>query len=195
MDLQNLPDETLATQAAGGNTSAADLLLTRYKNLVRATARPYFIIGADSEDLVQEGMIGLYKAISQFHTEKAAGFAAFASVCIKNQILTAVRNASRKKHSPLNTYVSIDRENPEILHIIDQGADANPESALMQQESRRNLHALVSTSLSALESAVLAHFLAGLSYTEIAQIQGISAKSVDNALFRIRRKVAKLLET
>ena len=193
MEQSTQSDETLAIQAAAGDTAAADLLLTRYKNFVKAAVRPYFIIGADREDLVQEGMIGLYKAIGQYHEDKATNFAAFAAVCIKNQILTAVKNASRKKHSPLNTYISIDHENPEILHIIDHGEGANPERALMQQESRRNFHALVSTSLSPLESAVLTHFLGGLSYTEIAQIQGISTKSVDNALFRIRRKVAKLL--
>ena len=191
MDYRALADEDLAALAEG-DAAAHDALLARYKNFVKMAARPYFIIGADQDDLVQEGMIGLYKAIREYRADKEASFATYANICIKNQILTAIKNASRKKHGPLNTYVSIDQENPEVLHIIDH--HNNPEHALAKQESRRKIQSLFSTSLSPLESAILAHFLAGLSYAEIAEAQSIAPKSVDNALFRIRRKVAKLLQ-
>lgn len=191
MDYKNLMDEELAALASKGDTTAQDALLSRYKNFVRSVVRPYFIIGADREDLIQEGMIGLYKAISQFQSSKDTNFPSFAAICIKNQILTAIKNASRKKHGPLNTYVSTDQENPEILYIIDPAA--NPESALLQQESQHRIKCLMSTSLSKLESAILTHFLSGLSYIEIAEKLSITTKSVDNALTRIRRKAAKLL--
>jgi len=187
VDLQSLTDEELAALAAA-NSGAMDILLFRHKNTVKMLSRPYFIIGADHEDLVQEGMIGLYKAIRDY-TPAAASFATFAAACIKNQMLTAIKNAARKKHSPLNTYISIDQENPEIFHITDQ--EYNPEHALDIRENRRKITALAATSLSHLEAACLADFLKGLSYNEIAEKQGITAKSVDNALHRIRRKLAE----
>lgn len=187
MDYAQLNDENLA-RLASEDIGAADVLLARYKNFVKTVVRPYFIAGADREDLVQEGMIGLYKAIREYRGGSDTNFPSFAAICIKNHILTAVKKASRKKHIPLNTYVSIDGDNPEVLHIIDKDSDANPERALLQQESRQGLEGIAATSLSPLESAVLTCFLAGLSYTEIADKLGIAAKTVDNALSRIRRK-------
>ena len=191
MNYQQQSDEYLAASAASGNISAQDALFARYKNFVKKAARPYFIIGADHDDLVQEGMIGLYKAIRQYHPNNEASFSTYAGICIKNQILTAIKTAARKKHGPLNTYVSIDHENPEILQIIDN--TANPENTLTEQEDRQIFNKLILASLSPLESAILTYFLEGLSYAEIAEKQGIPTKSVDNALFRIRRKAAKFL--
>ncbi|MCL2397833.1 MAG: sigma-70 family RNA polymerase sigma factor [Defluviitaleaceae bacterium] len=195
MSYEALQDEHLASLATTGDTGAQDALLARYKNFVKKAVRPYFIIGADHEDLVQEGMIGLYKAIREYRstsTKKEASFASFAAACIKNQILTAIKNASRKKHSPLNTYISIHQDNPEILHITDPAAD--PAQALLHQEAKTAIQTL-SASLSPLESAILTHFLSGLSYAEIAEKIDATTKSVDNALSRIRRKAAKLLNS
>ena len=188
-----LTDEKLAYLASNGDTSAQDALLSRYKNFVKMAVRPYFIMGADREDLVQEGMIGLYKAIREYRPDRDATFASFAGKCIKNQILTAIKNASRKKHSPLNSSISIHQHNPETLQIIDENQATHPEKALLNQETKRNMETLVTATLSPLESAILTHFLSGASYAEIAATLDKSTKSVDNALTRIRRKVAKLV--
>ncbi|MCL2376273.1 MAG: sigma-70 family RNA polymerase sigma factor [Defluviitaleaceae bacterium] len=192
---QSLSDEDLAALAAANNTAAAEALLLRYKNFVKKIVRPYFIMGADREDLIQEGMIGLHKAIGSYscHHEKATSFASYAATCIKNQIMTAIKNAARKKHGPLNTYISIDNENPDIFYIIDNSH--NPEKVLIYRESVQTFENAVNTTLSNLESTILRHFLAGLSYAEISEKLDITTKSVDNALFRIRRKIAKSIES
>ena len=196
---ENLNDETLATLAAT-DSAAAEALLLRYKNFVKKIVRPYFIMGADREDIIQEGMIGLYKAMGGYRRDSAATFASFAAICIKSQVMTAIKNASRKKHGPLNTYISIDQkgrgnnndyEDINALNITDNSH--NPEDVLLSREDKTNLENIVNTSLSNLESAILTHFLAGLSYAEISEKLGTTTKSVDNALFRIRRKVTKQL--
>ncbi|MDR2167214.1 MAG: sigma-70 family RNA polymerase sigma factor [Clostridiales bacterium] len=189
MDYAKFSDEQLARLAAD-ESAAQEALLRRFKGHVTKIARPYFIMGGDREDLVQEGMIGLYKAIREFRAGTAS-FATFATVCIKNQILDAIKNASRKKHGPLNTYISMDAQSPEIAQITDHHQE--PEEILIHRENKLRLENLVQASLSDLESAILAQFLAGLSYAEIAETLGKTTKSVDNALFRIRRKVAKQL--
>jgi RNA polymerase sporulation-specific sigma factor len=192
---ENLPDEMLTTFAAA-DPAAAEALLLRYKNFVKKIVRPYFIMGADREDLIQEGMIGLHKAMRQYREGAAASFASFAAICIKSQVMTAIKNASRKKHGPLNTYISIDRgqgqgDDAGPLSITDNSH--NPEKILLSRENKAVLENIVNTSLSNLESAILTHFLAGLSYAEISEKLGTTSKSVDNALFRIRRKVTKQL--
>jgi len=190
-----LNDEDLAALAAA-DSAAAEALLLRYKNFVKKIVRPYFIIGADREDLIQEGMIGLCKAISSYQSSRDTNFASFASICIKSQILTAIKNASRKKHGPLNTYIPLnyeeDHENPDIFYITDHSN--NPEKILILRENKRNIENIVNTTLSHLESAILLHFLAGHTYAEIGEKLGTTTKSVDNALFRIRRKVAKSIK-
>ena len=184
-----LHDENLAALSAA-DPAAAEVLLLRYKNFVKKIVRPYFIIGADSEDLIQEGMIGLHKAMREYREDKAATFASFAAVCIKSQVMTAIKNASRKKHSPLNTYISIN-DNDDTLDITDNSH--NPEKVLLSRENKTNLENIVKASLSSLESAILKHFLTGLSYAEIGEKLGTTPKSVDNALFRIRRKITRQL--
>jgi len=183
----SLPDEALVALSIT-DPAAAEALLLRYKNFVKKIVRPYFIIGADRDDIIQEGMIGLHKAMREYRVGSAASFASFAAICIKSQVMTAIKNASRKKHSPLNTYIPIDHD--------DDGPgfsdnSQNPENVLICRENKTNLENIVSTSLSNLESAILTHFLAGLSYAEIGASLGITPKSVDNALFRIRRKVTR----
>ncbi|MDR2182866.1 MAG: sigma-70 family RNA polymerase sigma factor [Clostridiales bacterium] len=184
---QSLPDETLTTLAES-DPAAAEALLLRYKNFVKKIVRPYFIMGADREDIIQEGMIGLHKAMREYRPDQAATFASFAAICIKSQVMTAIKNASRKKHGPLNTYISID-SSEDVPHITDNSH--NPEKVIISREDKSTLENIVNTSLSNLESAILTHFLTGLSYTEIAAKLGTTSKSVDNALFRIRRKVIK----
>ena len=184
MQYENLCDTQLAALSNTGDNLAEETLFRRYKNLVKKTVRPYFIIGADREDLIQEGMIGLYKAIRAFESARDSQFSAFAARCIKNQILTAVQSASRKRHSPLNTYISIDERLPD--------EDCNPEKILIFREGKSNLENFVSTSLSPLESRILLYYLQGHTYAEIGEKTGRGTKSVDNALFRIRNKIKPL---
>jgi RNA polymerase sporulation-specific sigma factor len=193
MDYDRISDEQLAELSTKGDNVAQEALLRRFKGHVAKLARPYFIMGGDREDLVQEGMIGLYKAMREFKAGNAASFATFATVCIKNQMLDAIKNASRKKHGPLNTYISMDMQSPEIAKMSDGLQE--PEKILIHRENKLRLENMVQASLSELESAILTHFLAGQSYQEIAASLGRTPKSVDNALFRIRRKVAKQLSS
>lgn len=181
-------NEYLAKLAADGDTHAQEVLLRRFKGHVAVLARSYFILGGDREDLVQEGMIGLYKAIKQFDPSKNAYFTGFATVCIKNQMLDAIKNASRKKHLPLNSYVSMDGENAEIAGIADHGQE--PEGIIIGQEEMADLLHLAESLLSKMEFAILSHYLEGMSYAEIAETTGRTVKSVENALMRIRRKFA-----
>ena len=190
-DYEKMRDEELALSAVS-DPIAGETLLMRYKDFVKKIVRPYFIIGADREDLIQEGMIGLCRAIQGYLPDKDASFASFAAICIRNQIMTAIKSAARKKHSPLNTYISIDDESPTVSYIIDHSH--NPEKLIIYRESKRCIENAVNTALSSLESAILLHFLAGLTYAEIGEKLGRSPKSVDNALFRIRRKVAKFTD-
>lgn len=185
----NPSDETLAAQAAT-DPAAAQALLLRYKSTVKKITRPYFIMGADQEDLIQEGMIGLHKAIRSYRPDSDATFATFAALCIKTQVLTAIKNASRKKHSPLNSYISIDHSTDQTTDITDN--TTNPEKILITREDMASLEYIVATALSPKESAILTHFLAGHTYAQIAAALSTTPKSVDNALYRIRRKVAKL---
>jgi len=187
MGYDNLNDEKLVEMAQAGNIAAGDALLRRFKGIVSMLARPYFIMGGDREDLVQEGMIGLYKAMREY--KGGATFATFAAACVKNQILDAVRSAARKKHGPLNSYVSISAEGDELSGLADSRGD--PEEIMIRREDRDSLEKAARASLSPKESTILKHFLAGLSYSEIAAVLGSDTKSVDNALYRIRRKMAR----
>jgi len=185
MDYDDLKDEELVKASQAGDMNAGDALLRRFKGIVSIIARPYFIMGGDREDIVQEGMIGLYKAMREYRACETATFATFAAACIKNQILDAIKNAARKKHSPLNQYISMDTKTLEIMDDLQ-----DPEKIIIDRESKSRLETAVKSSLSALESTILKYFLQGKSYAKIAEEIGISTKAVDNALYRIRRKVA-----
>jgi RNA polymerase sporulation-specific sigma factor len=193
-----LTDECLCAKAASGDSHAEETLVLRHTRFVRACARPFFLAGGDSEDLIQEGMMGLLSAIRAYQPDQGAGFRSFAEVCIRRRIISAVRTASGGKHAPLNDYVSLDPS----LFLANQDfaplgtayhRQGNPEDVLIHQESLSALEEAIRTSLTELESQVLALYLGGASYAEIAEEVDRSTKSVDNAVQRIRRKVARYL--
>lgn len=183
-------DEQLCAQVAAGDRSAEEALVLRYGRLVRMCARPFFLAGGDSEDLIQEGMLGLLAAIREFRPDRGARFSTYAQLCVRRRIISAVRDAAGGKHAPLNDYVSLE---PSLLLADLEASPGNPESVVIHQEALRALEAAIASQLTQLEAQVLAHFLEGASYGEIAEAVGRSPKSVDNAVQRIRRKVARHL--
>ncbi|WP_239587241.1 RNA polymerase sporulation sigma factor SigH [Bacillus ectoiniformans] len=198
--LDTLNDEQLIEHVHKGNSDALDYLIHKYKNFVRAKARSYFLIGADREDIVQEGMIGLYKAIRDFKGDKLASFKAFAELCITRQIITAIKTATRQKHIPLNSYVSLDKpiydeESDRTLMDVITGAKVmNPEELIINREQFSNIEGKMNELLSDLERKVLALYLDGQSYQEISEELNRHVKSIDNALQRVKRKLERYLE-
>ena len=196
----SLTDEEIVELCHNGDTNAEEYLLNKYKNFVRSKARSYFLIGADHEDIVQEGMIGLYKAIRDYKQEKLSSFRAFAELCITRQIITAIKTATRQKHIPLNSYVSLNKplydeeSDRTLLDIIMEGNTGNPEDMIINQENLGNIHQKINEVLSGLEQEVLSAYLDGKSYQEIAETLGRHVKSIDNALQRVKRKLEKYLE-
>ena len=194
-----LQDEELVELAQKGDGEALAFLLDKYKNFVRTRARSYFLIGADHEDIVQEGMIGLYKAIRDYNPDKLTTFRAFAELCVKRQIITAIKTATRQKHYALNSYVSLnkplyDEESDRTLLDVLEGRVTNPEDLYISQEDLSHIESQIDSMLSELEQQVLQCFLDGSSYQEIAEELGRHVKSIDNALQRIKKKLTKLLE-
>ena len=195
-----LNDEQVVEMCHQGDSEAEEYLLNKYKNFVRAKARSYFLIGADHEDIVQEGMIGLYKAIRDFKPEKLSSFRAFAELCITRQIITAIKTATRQKHIPLNSYVSLNKplydeeSDRTLLDVIMEGRISDPEELIINRENLGNIHNKISEVLSGLEQEVLQAYLDGKSYQEIADALGRHVKSIDNALQRVKRKLEKYLE-
>ena len=193
-------DEELVEQVHLGNTNALDYLITKYLLFVKVKARSYFLIGADKEDIIQEGMIGLYKAIRDFKGDKLASFRAFAELCITRQIITAIKTATRQKHIPLNSYVSLDKpiydEDSErtLMDVIKSPLSDNPEHLMINREEYSRLEGQMSEVLSELEQQVLVLYLEGRSYNEISSLLDRSTKSIDNALQRIKRKLERHLE-
>ena len=192
-------DEEVATLAQGGDGQALAYLLNKYKNFVRTKARSYFLIGADHEDIVQEGMIGLYKAIRDFQPSRLTTFRSFAELCVKRQIITAIKAATRQKHVPLNSYVSLnkplyDDESDRTLLDVIEGRVTNPEELYISQEDLARIQTQISEVLSDLERQVLDAFMDGKSYQEIAELLGRHVKSIDNALQRVKRKLIKFRE-
>ncbi len=188
-------DETLCRMAVAGDGLAEECLAVRYSRLVRACARPYFLAGGDREDLIQEGMIGLLSAVRGFDPNREAVFRTYAETCIQNRLRSAVRNASRGKHSPLNQSVSLDaplfdEENEPYPYGIEPSAAKNPEDALIDREEREGRMEMLRETLSTFEKTVLDLYLDGLSYEEIAFQVGKPRKAVDNGIQRIRRKAA-----
>ncbi len=192
-------DDDVAALAQQGDGEALEYLLDKYKNFVRARARSYFLVGADHEDIVQEGMIGLYKAIRDYKADKQSSFRAFAELCIKRQIITAIKTATRQKHVPLNSYVSLNKplygeESDRTLLDVIEGRVTNPEELFIGQEDVSHIQDQIGTELSDLEQQVLNAFLDGKSYQEIAVMLNRHVKSIDNALQRVKRKLTHFLD-
>ena len=195
-------DEELVLMAQNGDDTAQEFLLDKYKSLVRAKSRAYFLIGADSEDIIQEGMIGLYKAVRDYNEEKNASFRSFAELCVNRQMITAIKAATRQKHQPLNSYVSLNKpvyeEESEqtYMDFLQSSSDSllNPEALLIGQENKNFLEDQMTKNLSSFETKVLVLYLQGRSYFEIAHVLDKPEKSIDNALQRVKKKLEKFLE-
>lgn len=193
-------DEDLVEAAKAGDDGASEFLIHKYRNFVRVKAKAYFLIGADREDIIQEGMIGLYKAIRDFRRDKLSSFRAFAELCITRQIITAIKTATRQKHIPLNSYVSLnkplydDDSDRTLLDVIGGLRVADPEELVINRESSARMRQRIRQNLSELEHRVLNLYLDGKSYQEMANELQRHVKSIDNALQRVKRKLEKNLE-
>ncbi|MFC7687666.1 RNA polymerase sporulation sigma factor SigH [Ureibacillus sp. GCM10028918] len=197
---EDLSDEQLIEEVHHGNTEALDYLITKYRLFVKAKARSYFLIGADKEDIIQEGMIGLYKSIRDFKGDKLSSFRAFAELCITRQIITAIKTATRQKHIPLNSYVSLDKpiydeeSDRTLMDIITSSESEDPVYLMINREEYSHLEEKIGEILSELEQQVLALYLDGQSYNEISEELNRHVKSIDNALQRVKRKLERHLE-
>ena len=192
--LDQCSDETLCQLVAGGSREAEEALVTRYNRLVRTCARPFFLVGGDSEDLTQEGMVGLLKAVREYDASKEASFRTFAEICIRNRLYSVLRAAARDKHAALNQSVPLDTpffDSNSYTSGTNHLAQRDPEDDLIDREHTAALLSGVRKQLSEFEAKILGYYLDGLSCREIALEVGKSAKSVDNAVQRIRRKVAQ----
>ena len=193
-------DEQIVELAREGDNVAQEYLINKYKNFVRAKARSYFLIGADKEDIIQEGMIGLYKAIRDFRPDKLSSFRAFAELCITRQIITAIKTATRQKHIPLNSYVSLNKpiydedSDRTLLDVISGTRITDPEELVISREEFDDIEEKMGEILSSLEWKVLMYYLEGKSYQEIAVDLDRHVKSIDNALQRVKRKLERYLE-
>lgn len=195
-----MTDEEIVDLAQQGDQFAIEFLVDKYKNFVRAKARSYFLIGADKEDIIQEGMIGLFKAIRDYRLDKLTSFRAFAELCITRQIITAIKTATRQKHIPLNSYVSLNKpiydeeSDRTLIDILSTNKITNPEDIVISREEFIFIEKKMGEILSSLEWKVLMAYLEGKSYQEIAAELKRHVKSIDNALQRVKRKLEKYLE-
>ncbi len=199
-DFDQMSDEDMVSLAQSGCASALEFLLGKYKNFVRAKARSYFLIGAEREDIIQEGMLGLYKATRDFRSDKLSSFRAFAELCITRQIITAIKTATRQKHIPLNSYVSLNKpiydedSDRTLLDVISGTRVSDPEELVISREEFGDIEQKMGEILSDLEWQVLMAYLDGKSYQEIADSLDRHVKSIDNALQRVKRKLERYLE-
>jgi len=194
-----MTDNDILKEIRKGDSNAQDFLINKYKNLVKVKARTFFLMGGDKEDIIQEGMIGLYKAIRDFNDTKNVSFYSFAELCIKRQIITAIKAATRQKHIPLNSYISLSKTisneecEKEFIDLLIEEKITNPEDLLIGREEKDYIETHMEEVLSALECKVLYFYLQGRSYEEIAEEVSKDEKSIDNALQRVRRKVVKII--
>lgn len=199
-DYQAMDDITLVKMSNDGDRRAADTLVDRYKAFVRSKTRAYFLVGADRDDIVQEGMIGLFKAIRDFSPDKQASFKYFADICITRQIITAVKTATRQKHSPLNSYISLskpaydDESERTLIEMLSLRTSLNPEDIMIDRENLKATEQRIRKSLSKFELEVMELYISGKSYTEIASKLEKEPKSIDNAIQRVKKKIQKNME-
>lgn len=202
-DYQHYSDEELMIQLRDGDDGVIDFIMNKYKNLVRSKAKSMYILGADGDDLIQEGMIGLFKAVRDFDSGRDASFFTFADLCISRQIYTAVQASRRQKHIPLNTYISLyatareqsgqSEEDTALVDILALGSGQSPEEMVIDKENVEQLERTIEKELSSFEKQVLDLYLTGMSYTQIAKVLGRDEKSTDNALQRIKTKLRKAI--
>lgn len=196
---QHENDEEVVRFAREGDSIATEYLINKYRNFVRVKAKSYFLVGADREDIIQEGMIGLYKAIRDFKEDKLSSFKAFAELCITRQIITAIKTATRQKHIPLNSYISLNKpiydedSDRTLIDVLTGVKVTNPEEVFITHELSDDLREKIQENLSELESQVLMSYLEGKSYQEMAKELKRHVKSIDNALQRVKRKIEKTL--
>lgn len=195
--LSAMNDEEIVDLAQKGDSGAIDFILRKYMAQVKRIANRYFIVGAEHDDIVQEGMIGLYKAVRSYEFGKNTSFRSFAELCINRNILTAIKGAMRQKHQPLNSYISLDRpafdeDNSTLMDVVGRSEAANPEEIIINRETFNSIGDRIIKYLSRLECQVLLYYLRGESYTDIAQRLGKEPKAIDNAIQRIRRKFEKI---
>lgn len=184
---ENCTDEELIARLRSGETDISDHLMEKYKELVRQKARAMYLMGGETDDLIQEGMIGLFKAIQNYQPDRGCSFHTFAGMCIERQLYRVIQNSTRQKHGPLNSYVSLSEEGtPETM----EGSwSDNPEALIIDRESTEALRNKIKKELSPMENQVLDYYLQGCSYVKIAGLMGRDPKAIDNALKRIRRKI------
>ena len=197
-------DEELVMMYRDGEEEAASFLMNKYKNLVRKNAGSMYILGADREDLIQEGMIGLYKALRDYDMGRDVNFYTFADLCVSRQMYTAVQASNRQKHIPLNTYISLyggtvssqeEKEEYSLIQTLPSEKEKNPEEMVIEQENAELFEAAILKELSSLEKQVFELHLTGMNYIQIAKVLGRDEKSTDNALQRIKSKVKKVLKS
>ena len=199
-EYDSISDEQIIELVRSGDQMAQDYLLNKYKTLVKSKARAYFLIGADREDIIQEGMIGLYKAVRDYHQEKNASFRSFADLCINRQIITAIKTANRQKHIPLKSSVSLNKqvygsdEEETYIDFLKTEEATSPEAIFIGIENKNFILEHFSKALSSFESQVLSLYLQGRSYSRIAEITGKPEKSIDNALQRVKKKTEKFVQ-
>jgi len=199
---QNETDEMLIERLRDGERDITDFIMNKYKNLVRSKAKSMYILGADTEDLIQEGMIGLFKAIRDYDAGRDASFYTFAELCISRQMYTAVQASNRKKHMPLNSYISLYASNEidngesggeEFINFLGTEQQKNPEQLLIDKENVILLEKKIEEELSIFEKQVLDLYLTGMTYSQIARVLGRDEKSTDNALQRIKKKIRRVI--
>lgn len=193
-EYEGIPDEELIRRAQNGEKKLEEFLIDKYKGMVRKKAHAMFLIGGEQEDLIQEGMIGLFRAVRDYRPSKNASFATFASLCVERQIYKAIEISGRQKHRPLNSYISLSEENSPLKNTEDT-KQQNPEEIIIDRESTNLMQEKIKERLSPFENQVLSAYLEGKDYHQIARQMEKSPKSIDNALQRIRNKIHDLMET
>ncbi len=203
-DYTGISDEELIVRLRDGETGITDFLMNKYKNLVRSKAKSMYILGADSEDLIQEGMIGLFKALRDYDMGRDASFLTFADLCVSRQMYTAVQASRRKKHTPLNSYISLysdvreqgenGGEETELVNVLSSLSERSPEEEWIDKENVQLLEEFIDKQLSSFEKQVLDLHCTGMGYAQIARVLGRDGKSVDNAIQRIKGKLRRVLE-